>query len=191
MSRQRPITIWSLLALAVMIVGMGVTLGLHLFWLRAWAETGVKFSVSHRRAPVDLPAGSNLVWYESRQSVPTGDVVLNLYNSAGDRVPVGHPSGDVSYLLSFSDLSGRALWELHLAKAGRYEFEASNNTVTSDDQIPADDRIVFLKSPDSLEQANTVRKVLVVTSATITITLVIVLYIVHGVTLAKRRAAVT
>lgn len=188
MSTARPITKWSILALLAMVSGAAITLGVDQVFLKSWASSGRSFPIGEK-ATIDLPPGESLVWYESTFSVPGGDVTLYLFDADGERIKPTKPEGDLSYGLLLGGQSGRALWQLNLPRAGRYEFTAFNHNFESDRLVPAEDRVVFLKTPNSLTEVTFMRKLIQITGATASITLVILLYILHGLELRKRRTA--
>jgi len=184
--RHRPITKWSVLALIVMVSGTALTLGLDQAWLHTWSESGRKFPIG-QRSTIQLPPGESLVWYESPYRVPVADVTLYMVDPNGDRITPAHPSGDISYTLMLGGMSGRALWKMNVPRAGTYEFTCFNHNFASDSQIPVEDRVVFLKTPDTLAEANLFRKFIQITGATASITLVIVFYVLHGLALRRLR----
>jgi hypothetical protein len=175
------------LALVVIVVGTIATLGLDQLWLHNWAKSGNAYPIN-QRLRIELPPGKSLVYYESAESVPSANVTLYLLDSEGDRVYVKSPAKDVSFRMLLGGWSGRALWQLDLPRAGVFTFACYNHNFASDRDIPLDDRIVFLKHPDSVEDVGIVRSLIQVTGATITMTLVIVLYLLHGIAIYKREA---
>jgi hypothetical protein len=175
------------LALLAVIIGGAATIALDQLWLSAWASSGKAFPVG-RRALVELPAGESLVYYESPVAAPRQDVTLRLFDENDDYVPLRSPGKDISYSLLFTGWTGRALWKVNVPKAGPYGVLCLNHNYEFDSDIPADDRVVFLKNPNSLDEVKFVRTVIQITGATIVGVLVIVFYLLHGVALAKRRA---
>lgn len=180
------ITKWNILALLAALCGGGATLAADQLWLLNWSRSGVPFPIS-QRVPLHLPPGPTLVYYESPVAVPTTDATLRVFDVDGERLPVKTTAGDASYHLFFTGWSGRALWEVDVPVAGDYEILCHNHNFLSDRDIPADDRVVFLKEPNSFREVKTVRTIIQVTGATITMTAVIVLYLLHSLTLQKRR----
>lgn len=171
----------------VVLAGTICTLGLDQAWLRSWVNSGRSYPLS-QRLTIDLPPGKSLVYYESPDGVPMENANLQLYDSDGDRLPVARPSHDISYRMMFGGMSGRALWQIDIPRAGQFTFICYNFNFTSDREIPPDDRVVFLKQPDSIEQVGLVRSLIQVTGATITVTLVILLYTLHGIAVYRRAA---
>lgn len=154
-----------------------MTLVLDQTWLRAWADSGVSFPIRQRNS-IDLPAGRMLVYYESQVSVPVSDALLYLFDPMGNRILPTRPDGDHSYRLWHNNWNGRALWEVEIPRADRYEFICYNNSVLSDDLVPADDRVVFLKQP-SVTEVKTVRAFIQVTGASVTLILILGFYLLH------------
>ena len=184
---QRPITKWNLLALVVGLVGAVLTLAIDQIWVLQWIDSGIHFPVGVM-VKASLPAGETLVYYESPSTVPPGDVQLRLLNESGNVVSLDKPSGDISYGSLFTGWSGRAHWVLNSPNAVTYDLVCYNHTYARDEDRPPEDRVTFFKTPNSLDQMTFVRRVVQVTGATTTMTIVIVCYILHGLTLQKRRA---
>lgn len=185
MAKSRPITKWSVLALVCAAAGAAVTLTIDQMWLSAWAKSGKHFPIS-QFGTVDLPAGQTLVYYESPFSVPVGDATLFITNPEGERVRPIMLADDMSYRMMLTGWSGRALWKLDITQPGPHRFRCSNHSVESDADIPAEDRVAFLKQPDSLTEVTNVRKFIQITGATATLTLVIAFYVLHGLALRSR-----
>lgn len=192
MGRRRPIaqsqhiTKWNILALLAAIAGAATTLGLDQFWLYNWSRSGVAFPIG-QRVSIQLPAGLTRVYYESPVAVPTGDATLRVFDAESERLPVKQPIGDASYRLLFSGWSGRSLWEVDIPAAGTYQIACYNHNYMNDKDIPAEDRVVFLKEPNNFTEVKTVRTFIQVTGATITMTAVIVLYLLHSLALQRRK----
>ena len=179
---------WNVLALLVAFVGTGATLAADQIWLMNWSRSGVFFPIG-QRTPVQLPAGPTRVYYESPVAVPVGDATLRIFDSEGERLPTRGLDGQDNYRLMFTGWSGRALWEVNVPAAGTYSMVCNNYNFMNDEDIPIGDRVVFLKQPNSFKEVKTVRTIVQVTGATITMTAVIVLYLLHSVTLQKRKKA--
>ncbi len=197
-ARSQSITKWNMLALLAIVVGSAATLGLSEIWLQNWTRSGHWFPVGSR-ATVQLPAGRTLVYYESPVAVPRdGDSGATLRVEDADDEPVavrplraygdeGDGDANLEYRLWLSGWSGRALWEFDAPIAGRYSFVCHNHSVLSDDDLPTDDRIALLRQPDSFAEVRMVRTIVLITGATITITAVIILYMLHSLALQRRR----
>ena len=83
-------------------------------------------------------------------------------------------------------LNGRALFGLSVDEPGLYRLHCFNANVRSDEEVPADDRIVFLKTPST--RAQRVRRRIHLVGVAVTVGLAIGLYILHGVALHRRRS---
>jgi hypothetical protein len=198
-AQSSSITKWNVMALAAVFIGAVATLGLAEAWLHAWLRNGQVFPIG-TRAMAHLPAGRSLVYYESRVAVPRdGDSGATLKAADADDEPIsvhalrayredGAHSDDVlEYRHWLSGWSGRALWEIDAPAAGQYTLICHNHGVLSDDDLPADDRIAVLRSPQSFAQVRLVRTLILITGGTMTMTAVIILYLLHTITLQKRR----
>ena len=179
---------WNVLALLVAFVGAGATLAADQIWLMNWARSGVSFPIG-QRTPVQLPAGPTRVYYESPLAVPVDNATLRIFDGDGERLPTRGLDGQDNYHLLFTGWSGRALWEVNVPAAGTYSMVCNNYNFMNDEDIPIEDRVVFLKQPDSFQEVKTVRTIVQVTGATITMTAVIILYLLHSLTLQKRKKA--
>jgi len=184
---SKAITKWNILALVCGVVGTAATLGLDHLWLKSWADSGQGFRVG-RQWTANLPQGQTLVYYESKARAPIGDVTLYITDSDGERVRALPLEADINYRLWFNQWSGRALWQLDLPRADQYQFRCSNHNFAYDSDVPADDRVVFFRTPDSLAEVSFTRKIIQGTGAAITIGLIILFYFLHGLELGKRRA---
>ena len=170
--------------------GAGTTLTIDQMWLGSWLRSGKHFPIN-QFATVELPAGPTLVYYESPVSVPVSDATLFMTDPEGERVRPINLIEDVSYRMLLSGWSGRALWKLDITVPGPYRFRCSNHNYQADSDVPADDRVAFLKNPQHVQEVTTVRKFIQITGATVTVTLVIALYILHGLALRKRAAVLS
>jgi hypothetical protein len=197
-ARSSSITKWNVLALLAAAVGAAVTLGSGQVWLENWSRTGQQFPIG-RRESLQLPAGPTLVYYESLVAVPMdGDssARLRVATADGELLPIrplrqyddGDSGQSMDYRLWFTGWSGRALWEVNVPHEGRYSVVCHNHSVMSDKDIPADDRVVFLREPNSFELVRKVRTFILVTGATLTMTAVILLYALHNLALRKRKS---
>ena len=186
--KSRPITKWSVLALACVVIGASGTMFIDQMWLNEWVKSGRQFPIGQWNV-AELPLGPALVYYESPYSVPVGDVTLHITDPDGERMRVAQLAEDINYRVHLSGWSGRALWRLNITKPGAYRFRCSNHNFAVDAEIPAEDRITFAKVPPELADATSIRKFIQITGATITMTLVIVLYLLHGLALKRRSAS--
>ncbi len=153
-------------------------------WLHRWADSGLKVPVS-AWAEVDLLAGQQLIYYESPVSVPTHNIRLTMRQPNGERLITYRPPDDNNF--EIDGWHGRALFEADLIEAGRYSVHAFNANVAADDDVPADDRIVFAKQPNTKVEAVRVRRLIHLIGAVTTVGAGIILYLVHGFALHHRR----
>lgn len=184
---KRPITKWNVLALAVLVFGTIATLGLSHVWIMHWSRTGQAFSLGdwHR---IELEAVPTLAYYESPHSVPEQqlDCSITLKDPYGDPMPKMIPTEDSSFRVMLTGWSGRALWEFDLVEPGEYEFRCVRQNVRSDEDVPTEDRIVFLKEPQDLAAVHGRQKLIKIVGGAITVAIATLLYVFHG--LALRRA---
>lgn len=181
-------TKWNVLALLVIVIGGGLVIAMDQLWLSSWVNSGKAFPIA-QRLTIDLPAGESLVYYESLVGVPRDSITLYLWDPDGERIFLRPIPDDISYHAWLSGWSGRALWKLNLPVAGQYSFKCDNHNYPSDRDIPPDDRVVFLKQPDSLEHFSSMRKTVQIAGASVVFLLAVVFYILHGQALAKRKAS--
>jgi hypothetical protein len=186
--KPRPITKWSVLALVCVAIGASTTIIVDQVWLNDWVSSGKHFPIN-QWTTTELPLGTTLVYYESPVSVPVGDVSLHLIDPDEERVRVTQLGEDINFRVLVSGWSGRALWRLNITKPGPYRFRCSNHNFASDSDVPADDRITFAKTPPELSDATAIRKFIQITGATVTMTLVIFFYLLHGLALKRKRSA--
>lgn len=184
---NKNISKWNILALIVVAFGGGLTLILDQLWIIQWSKTGMHFPVGERQT-VALPAGKSLVYYESPHSVPSSLATLQLYDLEGNRSRLPLLREDINYKIRLTGISGRALWEVDIPQPGEYRFIVSNENVLSDEDIPPEDQIVFLKSPNSLLTAKFIQNVIRFTGLGITAVLFIIFYLLHYLTINKRKS---
>jgi hypothetical protein len=180
-------TKWNVLALLAIVIGGGLVIAMDQLGLSSWVNSGKSFPIAQRMS-VDLPAGEHFVYYESRVGVPRDSVTLYFWGPDGQRVFLRQISDDISYQMLLSGWSGRALWRLNLPVAGSYSFKCDNHNYPSDAEIPPDDRVVFLKQPDSLDSFGSMRKTMQIAGGSVVFVIVVIFYVLHGRTLAKRKA---
>ena len=102
------------------------------------------------------------------------------------RVPL-YTERDYSFRIRFTGLSGRAMWKLNIDQPGEYRFIATNEDVLNDEDIPAEDQIVFLKSPATPDDAILVQKIIRITGLVITAVLFLICYLIHYATISKMK----
>jgi hypothetical protein len=185
MSTRRPITIWSLLALLAVLIGGPATILSDQSSLRKWARSGIWFPVGET-CTVELPEGSTLVYYESMVDVPLMNADLIIHDRPGQYIYQFPAPDENSFRLTFGNWQGASLWELRLEQPETIDFTTRNDNDGWDPQVYSEDRIVFLKEPQTLAEVKSIRKRIQITGASITIGLAVVLYIVHGIALYQR-----
>lgn len=171
----------------VVVFGGGTTLILDQLWIIQWSMSGQHFHVGERQTVV-LPVGKSLVYYESPHSVPSSLATLQLYDLEGNRSRVPLLREDINFKIRFTGLSGRALWEIDIPEDGEYRFIVSNENVLNDEDLPPEDQIVFLKTPNSLLTAKLIQNVIRFTGLGITTVLFIIFYLLHYLTINKRKS---
>lgn len=154
---MRNVTIWSVLTLITVLAGGGGTLLFDRMELRRWGESGIAIPLG-QAYDVDLPAGSTVVYYESSAQVPTHDVLLAMRDGDGRLVPLRPPAEDNSYRLNGDGWSGRALWEYADLPEGTYTVVVTNSHYERNEDIPEDDRVVFVKEPNTLADVHARRR---------------------------------
>ncbi len=178
-------TIWNILALLTILIGGATTLIISEGQIRHWAkETGSAIPVG-QWGDVDLDYGEFIVYYESPVQVPT-EYLFQVVDQYGDRMRPTPPPENESYRLLLDGWSGKAVGVLKIEEAGTYRLRCSNASVVSDADIPAEDRIVLMKTPRTWAEASQVRKQILVIGASITFAVFLILYIIHGLVLRAR-----
>ncbi len=202
---RRPITIFSVLALVVLLAGVAAVLYFRFFTIDTWINSGDKLPIGLQRGgvldlntetpegTVELAPGPHVVFYESPVGVPqdAGMIVLNI------RAPDGavlhtrlffDDEGNESYgprpFLSFTNMSGKPFWRIEAPTAGTYTVFAKAEGEMYKDS--GDDRVVFNKNPQTFSELNSRSTTIIIVLLGLTGGLFIVLYIAHGITLARR-----
>lgn len=111
---------------------------------------------------------------------------LVIHDPDGGRIPVSTPTENNNFQIK--GLNGRALFGLSVDEPGLYRLHCFNANVRSDKEVPADDCIVFLKTPSTRAQALRVRQRIHLVGVAVTVGLAMGLYILHGVALHRRRS---
>ncbi len=134
-----------------------------------------------------LPQGESIhVYYQSPVAVPNGRVDLKLKYPDGDPLePTAIRRPDDTEPFELGGQHIRPLYVLTLDVAGEYQVMATNMAVMSDTEV-AQDRVVFAKSPDTFDEASNGRRIIHAIGATITVVIVIILYVLHGLALGRR-----
>lgn len=186
--RGGSITIWSVLALLVILIGGLATLGAGQLYLQHWVDSGIHVPVGGRYQ-VHLPYGSTLVYYESKHAVPRRTPLLKVLDSYNAYVGVEPlPDEQNNYRTLLTDWSGRAIHKVSLDEEGTFTVSCSPADYLDLDDIPPDDRVSFYKSPNTLAEAQAMYKSVLIVGATVTVLVAVGLYVLH---FAKLRARAT
>jgi hypothetical protein len=191
--RSGSITLWNVLALLSALIGAAATLMADQLSLRAWASGGIAVPIgadadtgTNTGTQIHLPAGLTHIYYESYEALPQGNLVIRILDETGKAVYPDDVDEEVSYKLLVGGWSGRPMWTLDVPQTGWYSVTCYNHNYEQEDEVPATDRLAFAKKPDTLAQAKTFRRVIQITGATITVLLVVVFYVMHGIAMNKR-----
>lgn len=187
-NRPRRITIWNLCALLVLLLGGAVTLGAGYFWLDYWADTGVHIPIGVRHT-VELPYGTTTLYYETGGNVPARNPLIKIRDPYGAWITPAPPPEAENFRMMFTGWSGRAVGRLVVDEEGSYTLLCNSPDAFSNEEIPVDDRLTMLKQPDTLSEARTIHKAILVTGASITILITLICYTLHLVTLHRRTVA--
>lgn len=191
---KKPITIFSVLALVVLLAGVIAVLYFKFVSVDSWINSGDKIQLDVATT-VQLDAGQHVIFYESPQGVIEGAYMVSLLVEGpdGERVPTTQvdASEEQSYgprpFLSFANVSGKPFWRLTAPVAGTYRVRAQ--TWPSLRGEVDDDRIVFNKNPQSFVEVNNRTTRLTIVLLAVTGGVVVLLYVAHGITLAQRNRA--
>lgn len=179
MGSRKPITRWNLLALLAVLLGTCATLAIDHWWIDRWINSGAFVPVG-ARSVVPLEPGRVLAYYESVDAVPgPGMADIDVIAPSGIRLPIMPAYDTADYSIERHGWSGRLLWEFHAPVAGLYDIDGFNHHYLSDNDIPSDDRIVIGRTPEFLSESVAVRNRLRGIGVTVTLFLVVGLYIVH------------
>lgn len=190
---RRPITIFSVLALLVIVVGGSGVLIFSNLRLDGWMRAGSKVPLGQQYT-VELAAGDHVVFYESPLDTLPPDgrhVHLFVMDANGDRVRTIHRIIDQNdpenygprRLFPTTRHYGRPLWDLNIPVAGTFTVRVENDFEEQD----AGDRVVFNKPhPQSFREFNESNRRLTLTLVVALGAIVVGLYIAHGMTLSRR-----
>jgi len=195
---RRPITIFSVLALIVLLCGVATVLYFRFFTMDSWINSGDRVPIGSQRTStpegtVELAQGVHIVFYESPVGVPqyAGMISFNVNAPDGTPLMIGLFRGDEdaeSYgprpILSFTNMSGRPLWRIEAPVAGVYQVFAK----AEDDFLKdaGDDRIVFNKVPQLFTELNQRTRTMMIVLLSLTGGVFVILYILHGIALSRR-----
>jgi hypothetical protein len=180
MSRKGKVTIWSILALLVLLVGGGGTWLLSWQAVAEWARSGQRFAVGEPGGTVRLTPGTCYVYYESPIGVPSDFTQLYLTAEDGTRLRPHAPTATSSFY--HGGVHGGALWTVEVPRDGVYSFICHNE---NENRTP-DDRVVFGKAPQTRDECLSRDHRIKVAGLSVTGTLFVLLYVFHGVTLSRR-----
>ncbi len=179
---MRSMTVFSVLALLVLIGGGATTLLGGRAMLKEWAQSGEALAIGETWE-IELPEGPVLAYYQSPDVIPTNYITLRVLDRDGNHVPALEPDDPNAFAIG--DVQGRALFAIQNSLAGVYSLTCTDVLATSDSELPPDDRLVVAKAPNSLAEAMSRTRMVYAVGAAGTLILVIVLYILHAITLAR------
>jgi hypothetical protein len=191
--KKRPITIYSVSALLVLLIGGGITVVGSILHLDRWMESGDAVPVG-RPGQVNLPSGECVVFFESTLALPSIRDAIDLIvtDPAGEYVDANwieiDPEEDYAprTFLAFTSRQGRPLWRFNAPVEGLYTLRVTN---MHDDQDPEGDRIVVGKSPPSFKQAQQLNNTLKFGGLSVTGALFVLGYLMHLITLNRQARA--
>lgn len=178
----RSITIYSLLALVVVIAGAALTLYSAHLSIERWAKSGKKFPLGEWWQ-VDFNAGKSLVYYESPREVPVNFITLNVLDANRQAMGVFLTGGTNDFVVDGTN--GAAVFEMEIDAAGSFRIICNDAAAASIHNAPEADRIVFEKSPNTKTEAVGRRRTIHLVGTAITLGLALVLYIIHGIALRR------
>jgi hypothetical protein len=183
----KTITRWNILALLVLVVGGCATYFGGQLWVHYWARSGTRVPLGVT-CEVDLPGGDMLVYYETAGRIPDENVLLYVENADGKRVTVWpNANEDNDYRLALSGWTGRSLWQLNGVVAGTHRVEAFASRHLSDKPTSDAERVVFGKQPNTIAEVDRLRKRFQIICGGTALSMAIGLYVLHGVSLHRRK----
>lgn len=174
------------MTLLIIVVGTVAVFTIGQVYFMRWAQSGVHLPVG-QRTPVELPAERILVYYESPHSLPSTRCSIYVTDPYNERILPGTPVDPNEYRVRWNDWQGRALWYLDLQEEGEYEIFCTNANFASDSEVPAEDRLALLKTPETVATVNAHVAVLKVSIGSATFVLAMICYGLHALTLRHRR----
>ena len=195
---RRPITIFSVLALVVLLTGVATVLYFRFFTIDSWINSGDRVPVGSQRTAgpegtVELAQGQHVIYYESPVGVPqyAGMITFNLTAPDGSPLLIGlfhDDAGVESYgprpVLSFTNMSGKPFWRVEAPATGVYQVFAKVEDDFLEDA--GDDRIVFNKMPQLFSELNDRTRTMMIVLLSVTGGVFVILYILHAIALARR-----
>jgi len=193
--KKRPITIYSILALVVLVAGGGATLAFSFLSIDNWIDEGDPYPIG-RLNTMELPEGRVVFFFESPEIVPGNPDGVQIYIRRPDGEPLSSEriedvpiSEAESYgprpFLPRRRVFGRPLWAVDVPASGVYEVRVTNNL---EEQNMREDRIVVGKTPQSFAAMKKRNDQLKIAGLSITGAVFVLLYIMHGVSLSRREA---
>jgi len=182
-AQLKNITIFNILALIVVIVGIPLTILQGRAELQNWAQSGKRFPLGVWGI-VDLKETDTLVYYESPDAVPTEYVMLTINDINNSEIYVSTPTDRNDF--SYKDKQGAALFKLSLSQQGSYRFICNDAMANSIADNPEQDEVVFAKSPNSKAQALNKSTWTYIIGGGSTLGLAAILYIIHGIRLQRK-----
>lgn len=179
---MRSMTVFSVLALLVLIGGGAMTLLGGRAMLKEWAQSGVALTIGETWE-IELPEGPVLAYYQSPDVIPTGHITLHVTTIEGEPVPVRQPDDPNDFAVG--GVQGRALFAIHTERKGVYLATCRDALGEPGTALPSSDRLMVAKAPNSLAEAMGRTRMVYVVGAAGTLILVIVLYIGHWITIAR------
>ena len=175
---RRHITRWNVLALAVLVIGGGLTWGSGQFVLHSWAVSGESIPIGGWHE-VELPEGKVLVHYESERGVPGRHTMFNVRSPSGNlltqsnvRRSSGRKSGRIGEM-SFEDQ-----FYLNVTEPGTHRLHFTNSNFNPG-SVPEGDRVTLGKEPQTIDDAADRQRVVLVIGACITVAMTMTSYILH------------
>lgn len=194
-SRKRPITIFSILALIVLVVGGGLTVLVSFARIDNWMKSGERFAVGVESAIEFIEPGEQVIFFETRlPELPAHSGAINFHLIDGPRNDLRfewiEPDAQESYaprrVLPTTKVSGRPLWRVTVTEPGLYTFRVDNYHLEQD---PENDRIVFGKNPQSFREVTKSANQIKFGGLAFTGVLFVTLYVLHAVVLSRRAKA--
>jgi len=166
---------WRIGALVAAVGGAALTLAGSYGWMLYWSHSGVSQPVGEA-GKVTLPAGTTLVYYESRVEAPSTDLELRVADAQHNEMALSRPRDDNDYRLAIGGWSGRAVWEAVIEQPGEYQVHCTN-AYHAAGRAPAGDRVTFFKQPQTLAEADQIRRAIQYVGGGITLALIVLCYV--------------
>ena len=171
-----------MLALLVVIAGAALTLYSAHLSIERWAKSGKKLPLGEWWQ-ADFEAGKSLVYYESPVEVPVNFITLNVLDASGRAMGVFLTGGTNDFVVDGTN--GAAVFEMEIDAPGSFQIICNDAAAASLHSAPQSDRIVFEKSPNTKVEALGRRRTIHLVGTAITLSLALVLYIIHGIAVRR------